>query len=65
MSALLEEPRRVATLPTGNSHGVVSVPNSSRILVLGFDHVSIWDIDGGERPGHPSRGESDIHSGES
>ena len=50
MSALLAEPRRVATLPTGPSSFVATIPNTSLVAVLGSGHVSLWDVDDESAP---------------
>ena len=43
LSAVVAEPRRLRTLPTGTSEGVWSMPAPSTVLVLSHGRLGIWD----------------------
>ena len=44
-SAVIADPRRISTLPTGTSEGVWSMPGGSSVLVLSHGRLGVWSID--------------------
>ena len=48
-SAVVAEPRRVRTLPTGTSDAVWPMPGSSTVLVLSHERLGVWNEQTGRR----------------
>ena len=49
LSAVVAEPRRLLTLPTGPTGGLWMLPGATRVLVLSGDRLGVWDVRTGRR----------------